>query len=234
MKRFYKTVTVARQPDGQHAVMLDQKPLRTPAKTELRVPCAALAQGIAAEWEAQTGDIRPLQMPLTRLVATALDRTAKDRDAVTAEVVRYGETDLLAYRADQPRELADRQAATWQPLLDWFRDRYDVQIQVTQGILAVPQPPELKARLEQICAGLDPFELTILHALTSAAGSVVIGLAVLTGRIDADSAHSASLLDEHFQAEQWGDDAEAAERRAALLADLTSAAHCLTLLKEEA
>lgn len=234
MKRFYKMVTVTRRPDGQHAVMLDQKPLRTPAKTEFCVPGAALAQAVAEEWDAQIAEIRPLQMPLTRLVATALDRTAKDREAVTAEIVRYGDTDLLSYRADQPPELVDRQAAVWQPLLDWFRERYDIQIQVTQGVLAIPQSPELKPRLEQICWGLDPLELTILHALTSATGSVVIGLAVLTGRMNAESAHRASLLDEHFQAEQWGEDAEAAARRAALLADLASAVHCLTLLREGA
>lgn len=234
MKRFYKTVTVTCRPDGQHAVMLDQKPLRTPAKTEFCVPGAALAQAVAEEWDAQIAEIRPLQMPLTRLVATALDRTARDREAVTAEIVRYGDTDLLSYRADQPPELVDRQAAVWQPLLDWFRERYDIQIQVTQGVLAIPQSPELKPRLEQICSGLDPLELTILHALTSATGSIVIGLAVLTGHVDAESAHRASLLDEHFQAERWGQDAEAAERRAALLADLASAAHCLTLLREAA
>lgn len=234
MKRFYKTVTVVRRPDGLHIVMLDQKPLRTPAKTEFCVPGAALAQAVAQEWDAQTTDIRPLQMPLTRLVATALDRTAREREAVTAEIVRYGDTDLLAYRADQPPELADRQATAWQPLLDWFRDRYDVQIRVTQGVLAVPQPPELRVRLEQICSGLDSLELTILHVLTSISGSVVIGLAVLTGRLDPESAHRTSLLDEYFQTEQWGEDAEAAERRAALLADLTSATRCLTLLRERA
>ncbi len=234
MKRFYKVASASRRADGLHGVMLDNRPLKTPAKADFCLPNQALAEAIAAEWEAQQPEIRPLEMPLTRLVATATDRTALDRPGVTAEIVRYGDTDLLSYRAEQPPELAARQAATWQPLLDWFRDRYDIQLQVTQGIVAVPQSPELKSRLEQVCAGLDPLRLTILHALTSATGSVVIGLAVLTGRLDAEAAHRASLLDELFQAELWGEDPEATARRSALLSDITSASHCLTLLQDRA
>lgn len=234
MKRFYKTATALPRADGQYGVMLDDRPLKTPAEAEFCLPNQALAEAIAAEWDAQQTEIRPLQMPLTRLVATAIDRTALDRTATIAEIVRYGDTDLLSYRAEQPPELAARQAAVWQPLLDWFRDRYDIQLRVTHGVVAVPQSPELKPRLEQVCAQLDPLRLTILHALTSASGSVVIGLALLTGRMDAEAAHRASLLDELFQAELWGEDAEAAARRSALLADLSSATGCLTLLENEA
>lgn len=234
MKRFYKTATTARRPDGQHSVMLDNRPLKTPAKADFCLPNQALAKAIAAEWDAQQTEIRPLQMPLTRLVATAIDRTALDRARATAEIVRYGDTDLLSYRAEQPPELAARQEAVWQPLLDWFRHRYDIQLQVTQGIVAVPQPPGLRPRLEQVCAGLDPLRLTLLQALTSATGSVVIGLAVLTGKLNAEAAHRASLLDELFQAELWGEDAEAAARQSALLADLASATDCLTLLQDGA
>lgn len=234
MKRFYKTVSVVRYPDGSHAVLLDQKPLKTPAKAEFLVPSAALAAAIAEEWDAQVTEIRPLQMPFTRLVATALDRTARDRDGVAEEIIRYGDTDLLSYRADQPPKLVGRQQAAWQPLLDWFRERYDVQLRVTEGVLAVQQPAELRIRLQQVCAGLNPLELTILHALTGATGSVVIGLAVLTGRLDAEAAHSISLLDEYFQVERWGEDAEAAERRAGLLADLVATSRCLTLLRQAA
>lgn len=234
MKRFYKTATAFHRPDGQHGVMLDDRPLKTPAKADFCLPSGALARAIAAEWEAQQTDIRPLQMPLTRLVATAIDRTAADRAAVTSEIVRYGDTDLLAYRADKPPELVARQEAVWQPLLDWFRDRYDIQFKVTQGIVAVAQSPDLKPRLEQICAGLDPLQLTVLHVLTGATGSVVIGLAVLTGTLDSEAAHRASLLDELFQAELWGEDDEAAARRMALLADLGAAGDCLTLLQDRA
>jgi chaperone required for assembly of F1-ATPase len=222
------------RPYGQHGVLLDDRTLKTPAKADFCLPNRALAEAVAAEWDAQQTEICPLQMPLTRLIATAIDRTAADRAAVTAEIVRYSDTDLLSHRAEQPPELAARQTATWQPLLDWFRDRYDIQFHVTCGVVAVPQSPELKPRLEQICTGLDPLKLTILHALTSATGSVVIGLAMLEGGMDAEAAYRASLLDELFQAELWGEDSEAAARRSALLADLASVKDCLTLLQEQA
>lgn len=234
MKRFYKTATASRRPDGQHGVMLDDRPLKTPAKADFCLPNRALAEAVAAEWDTQQAEIRPLQMPMTRLVATAIDRTASAPPAVIAEIVRYSDTDLLSHWAEQPPELAARQAATWQPLLDWFRDRYDIQFRVTYGVVAIPQSPELRPRLEQICAGLDPLRLTILHALTSATGSVVIGLAVLEGGMDAEAAYRVSLLDELFQAELWGEDEEAAARRSALLTDLVSLKDCLTLLQEQA
>lgn len=234
MKRFYKSAVASPRPDGQHGILLDGRPLTTPAKADFCLPNLPLAQAIATEWEAQQTEIRPLQMPLTRLVATAIDRTGLDRAAATAEILRYGDTDLLSYRTEQPLDLSARQAAVWQPLLDWFRDHYDVQFRVTQGVLAVSQPPELKPRLEQICAGLDALELTVLQVVTTATGSVVIGLAVLTGALDAEAAHRASLLDEFYQAELWGEDGEAAARRTALLADLASAVHCLTLLRDRA
>lgn len=234
MKRFYKAVTISPHPSGLHGVLLDGRPLKTPAKADLVLPSMALAQAVAEEWDAQHSEIRPLQMPLTRLVATAIDKTASDPAAATGEIVRYGDTDLLSYRVELPPELAERQAAIWQPLLEWFRDRYGVQLRTTQGIVAVAQPPDLRRRLEQICADLDPLRLTVLQALTTATGSVVIGLAVLTGELDAEAAHRASLLDEFFQAEKWGEDFEATARWAALLADLSSASRCLTLLENGA
>lgn len=231
MKRFYKTATAERRPDGTAVVLLDGRTLRTPAKAELALPSMALAEAIAAEWQAQQDEIKPLQMPLTRLAATAIDRVVVDRAAATAEILRYGDTDLLSYRADGPQELIDRQIATWQPLLDWFRERYDVQLAVTQGVVAIPQASALRPRLERVCAGYDPFTLTAMHAATTTTGSVVIGLAILEGRLDAEAAHKAGLLDELYQAELWGEDAEASTRRANLLADLQSVHRFLSLLQ---
>lgn len=231
MKRFYKTAAAERRPDGMSVVLLDGRPLKTPAKAELAVSSFPLAQAIAAEWQVQQDEIKPLQMPLTRLVATAIDRVAVDPSAAIAEIVRYGDTDLLSYRAEAPQELVARQGEVWQPLLDWFRDRYDVQLQTTQGIVAVPQAETLKPRLERVCAGYDPMLLTALHAATTTTGSVVIGLALLEGRIDAEAAHRAGLLDELYQAELWGEDAEAAARRNTLLSDLRAVAEFLVLLR---
>lgn len=232
MKRFYKLATAERVGEGA-VVRLDGRVLKTPAKAELRVPTLALAEAIAGEWQAQQDEIRPQSMPAMQLAATTIDRVMADPDFARRDIVRYGDTDLLSYRADEPATLAERQAAEWQPLLDWFRDRYDVQMKVTAGIIAVAQPAELKPRLERVCAGLDAWQLTALHGATTNTGSVVLGLALLDGRLDADSAHRAALLDELHQAERWGEDAEAAARRAGLLADLQATARFLALLRVE-
>jgi chaperone required for assembly of F1-ATPase len=233
MKRFYKTATAERLDDAA-VIRLDGRLLKTPAKAEMQLPSLSLAQAIAAEWDAQQDEIRPQTMPLMQLAATAIDRVAADPRYASEEIVRYGGTDLLSYRADEPAVLAARQADEWQPLLDWFRDRYDVQLNVTAGIVAVPQPAELKPRLERVCAGLDPYRLTALHGATTNTGSVVLGLALLDGRLDAEAAHRTALVDELHQAAQWGEDAEAAARRAGLLADLQAIARFLALLSDSA
>jgi chaperone required for assembly of F1-ATPase len=230
MKRFYKLATAERESEDGAIVRLDGRVLKTPAKAELRLPTLALAEAIAGEWQAQQDEIRPQSMPLMQLAATVIDRVMVDPTFARADVVRYGGTDLLSYRADEPAALAERQAAEWQPLLDWFRDRYDVQMNVTSGIIAVAQPAELTPRLERVCDGLDAWRLTALHGATTNTGSVVLGLALLDGRLDAQAAHRAALLDELHQVERWGEDAEAAARRAGLLADLQATARFLTLL----
>jgi chaperone required for assembly of F1-ATPase len=229
MKRFYKLAT-AEPVDGGALVKLDGRVLKTPAKAEMRLPTLALAEAIAAEWAAQDGEIKPQSMPLMQLAATAIDRVSGNPGFASADITRYGDTDLLAYRAEEPAALMERQAAEWQPLLDWFRDRYDVQIRVTSGIMAVPQPAELKPRLERICAGLDAWRLTALHGATTNTGSVVLGLALLDGRLDPESAHRAALVDELHQVSLWGEDAEATARREGLLADLKATGRFLMLL----
>jgi chaperone required for assembly of F1-ATPase len=230
MKRFYKLATAEQAEDGA-IIRLDGRVLKTPAKAEMRLPTLALAEAIAGEWQAQQDEIRPQSMPLMQLAATAIDRVMVDPAFARADVVRYGGTDLLSYRAEEPVALAERQAAEWQPLLDWFRDRYDVQMNVTSGIIAVAQPADLAQRLERVCDGLDAWQLTALHGATTNSGSVVIGLALLDGRLDADAAHRAALLDELHQAERWGEDAEAVARRTGLLADLQAIAQFLALLR---
>lgn len=230
MKRFYKTATAEARAGGA-VVLLDGRLLRTPAKAEMLLPTLPLAQAIAFEWDAQTTEIAPLRMPLTRLAATAIDRVAADPAVTTAEIVRYGGTDLLSYRAETPPELVASQDGLWSPLLDWFRARYDIQLRVTSGIIAVPQAADLPARLEKLCAGLDAMRLTALHAVTTITGSAVLGFALLEGRLGAAEAHDAGQLDELFQVRQWGEDEEARMRRAALREELEAVEQFLALLR---
>jgi len=229
MRRVYKSVET-RAIDGGWGVALDGRPLRTPAKRELCVPSERLAAEIAAEWDAQSPDIRPETMPLTQLATTAIDRTSGLRDKIVAEVANYAATDLVCYRADNPPALATRQQAVWQPLIDWAAGRYDAGLKVTAGILPVSQSPASLKAYTAVVAAFDDFRLTALQSATGACGSLIIALALFEGRLDAEGAFDASQLDETFQIEAWGEDAEAMKRREALAGDIKAAARFSELL----
>jgi chaperone required for assembly of F1-ATPase len=229
VKRVYREVTI-RPAMGSWGIALDGRAMRTPGRSELIVPTAALAAAIAAEWEAQQGDIRPATMPLTRLAAAAIDRTRAQRGLVAAEAANYASTDLVCYRAEHPPALVARQQETWQPLLDWAMRRYDAGLAVTSGIVPQPQPPATLKAFAAAVAAQDDFRLTALHTATAALGSLVIALALLEGRLGPESAFAASQLDETFQIEAWGEDAEAAARRQALAEDIAAAARFVQLL----
>jgi chaperone required for assembly of F1-ATPase len=230
MKRFYKKAEPVLRP-GAHAIALDGRPVETPGKRELTVPSGALAAAIAEEWNAQADEVRPATMPLTRLAATALDRVATEREAVVEQTAKYAGTDLLCYRAAHPPALAARQQAVWQPLIDWAVLRFDAPLAVTTGVIPRIQAETSLRAFAAAVAKLDDFMLTALHSATAASGSLVIGLALLEGRIDADEAFAASQFDESFQIEAWGEDSEQAERRRALAADIEAAARFTALLR---
>jgi chaperone required for assembly of F1-ATPase len=229
VKRVYATVDIHATADGW-GIFVDGKPVRTPAKRELAVPTQPLAAAIAAEWDAQRPDIRPATMKLTRLAATVIDRTARQRDAVIAEIAGYAGTDLVCYRADHPPALAARQHATWQPLIDWAALRYDAPLAVTAGVIPLAQPQTSLKALAAAVAEHDDFRLTALHDATAACGSLVIALALVEGRLDAAAAFAAAQLDESFQIEAWGEDFEAAERRRNIAADIDAAGRFVALL----
>lgn len=221
MRRFYKTVSVA--PDARDfEIRLDDRPLRTPARRPLRLPTPALAEAVAAEWDRQGEKIVPAGMHLTQLVYTARDRVAPDRAAVIDAAVGYAETDLLCYRAEHPQNLVDRQHRVWQPLLDWCAIAHDAPLAVTKGVTPVAQPEESIASLRRAVEAQDDFRLIALQTATSLLGSLVLALALLDRRIGWEEAMAASMLDEDFQIERWGEDAEAAKRRAALSEELTA------------
>ncbi|WP_374376453.1 ATP12 family chaperone protein [Dongia sp.] len=230
LRRFYRQVTVAELPDG-FAIELDGKVLRSPAKNDLHLPSRALAEAIAAEWAAQGEKIQPSTMPLMQLAATAIDRVAPDRARIVAEIAGYAGTDLVCYRAAEPPALAARQIQLWDPLIDWLRRRYDVSLAVTSGIVAIPQPSATLQTLTRVVEGYDDFALAALANLVSVSGSLVIALALADGEIVPEEAAHAAQIDELFQAERWGEDAEAVERRVAQIGDLVAAKRFLDLLR---
>jgi chaperone required for assembly of F1-ATPase len=225
-----RTAGTAPGPDGTTAVLLDGKPAMTPAGRPLAVPTAALAEAVAAEFRAQGERVSPASMPMTQFAATAIDRIAPHREAVVDAVAAYAETDLLCYRADEPAELAERQARAWQPLLDWAAHRYDAALHVHSGIMPRPQPADAVAALRRAAAGLDDFRLSALQAACGTLGSLVLALALAEGRIGAAEAFEAAELDATFQIEKWGEDPEAARRRAGVRADAEAAEAFLRLL----
>jgi chaperone required for assembly of F1-ATPase len=223
-KRFFKAVRTAEVENG-YGIELDTRPVRTPASRPLVLPSAALAAAVAEEWDAQKEHIRPETMPMTRLANAAIDRVAPDPAPHIEAAAAVGTTDLLCYRADAPEALAARQDAQWQPLLDWAEETYGAPLAVTRGIVAVDQPPESLAKLKSALereAG-DPFALTSLLAFVPLLGSLVLGLALFHGRLDAQGAWDAATLDEIWQREQWGEDTEALARDARLFAELAEA-----------
>ena len=211
-------------------VLLDGRPVRTPGRAPLAPPSASLAAAIADEWNEQGDTIDPRAMPLSGLANAAIDRIAPARDAFAGGLATYGESDLLCYRAEGPAPLVARESELWDPLLDWAARRYDIAFEVTAGIVHRPQPPDTVARLAAALDARMPFELAGLSPLVTISGSLVIALALAEGAIGLDQAWAAASVDEQWQAEQWGEDAEAAKALAGRRAEFAAAARFLSLL----
>lgn len=228
-RRFWKAASVEAEGGGWQ-VLLDGRPIRTPGKLPLVMPTRALAQAIAAEWDAQADVIDPNTMPLTRAANSAVEKVTPQFAAVADMLAGYGGTDLLSYRASGPATLAERQAAGWDPLIDWAARALRAPLKITEGVIPVAQDAGALARLRARLDDLTPWQLTALHDLVTLPGSLILGLAVLEGRLDADAAHALSRIDETFQAERWGRDDEAEAAAAARLDAMRLAARLLELL----
>ena len=226
MRRFYTTASVG---EG-NVVLLDARAVKTPGGAALATPTPSLAAAIADEWNAQGERIEPRSMPLTGLANAAIDRIAPAKDAFAQGLAVYGESDLLCYRAGEPAPLVARQAALWDPLLAWAQDRYDVAFAVTSGIVHKPQPPETVERLAAVVHARGAFELAGLSPLVTISGSLVAALALAEGAVRLDQAWAAASLDEQWQIEKWGEDAEAVKALAGRRADFAAAARFLSLL----
>lgn len=222
-KRFWKAAT-AEPCEGGFTVRLDGRAVKTPAKAPLVLPTLAMARAVAAEWDAQDKLVRPETMPMTRAANSALDKVTPQFAAVAELLADYGGSDLLCYRAEGPEALVARQAAAWDPLLAWAAAELGAPLVATAGVMHIAQPAESLARLRAELFGATPFELAGLHDLIAITGSLILGLAVARGRLSAAEAFGISRIDEHWQAELWGADAEAAAAEARKQAALEEAA----------
>jgi chaperone required for assembly of F1-ATPase len=230
-KRFFKEAAYV-PVEGGYTIHLDARPVRTPQGNALILPMRPLAEAIAAEWQAQEETIDPASMPLGGFANTAIDRVGVERPVVVANLLYFAETDLLCYRAEEPADLVARQHEQWQPLVDWAAEKMGVQLRITTGVLPVEQPAEAMEFFSEILNQLNDMELTAFSSLAAAAGSFILALAVSENHIDADQAGQLALMDECFQIERWGEDAEARARLQQLKADMASAELFLSLLRQ--
>ena len=231
MKRFYETVAVVvTDDDDQFRVTLDGRPVRSPMRRLLVLPCRHLADAIADEWRRQDEELSPADMPMTGLANAAVDQVGPRRAEIVDKLAAYAETDLLCYHADRPADLVDRQRDAWLPLLDWAAQRYDALLHVVTGVTPQPQPAEAVAALKAAVAAYDDFRLSALMSATGALGSLILALALAEGRLSGESAWQASQVDEGYQRDRWGDDPEAAARRSGQQVEVLAAARFLSLL----
>jgi chaperone required for assembly of F1-ATPase len=229
-KRFYKDVSV-KDEGGETALLLDGKPVRTPGKAPLALPTRAAAEAVAEEWRAQGDRIDPETMPLTRLANSAVDGVRGRERAVAADIVRHAGADLLSYRAEGPEGLVAAQAKHWDPVLVWAERELDAPLRQVTGVVHVEQPASSLAQIERRLATFGTFELAALHVMTQLTGSALLPLAVVFGQLTPEAAWTAAHVDEDFEIAQWGEDAEAAARRAHRKGDFDEAAQMLKLAR---
>lgn len=227
-KRFWKEAKAA-EVSGGFRVELDGRPVKTPAKTEVILPSLALAEAVAAEWDAQQGEVDPTAMPFTRMSNSALDKVASQHSEVAAMLAEYGGSDLLCYRASSPQELIDRQAALWDPLLDWAAAQFGGRLTVASGVMHVAQDQTVLDAMAQPLHDMDSFRLAAFHDLVGISGSLVLAYAAMHNHCGIDAIWDLSRIDETWQEEQWGIDEEAAEQAAVKKSELLHAKQFLDL-----
>lgn len=223
VKRFYKQVSVGEQ-GGQFVVLLDGRPLKTPAKNLFAFPTHSAAALVAAEYDAQLVEINPANMQMTRLANTAVDGVATELDAVIADMQKFAGSDLLCYRSEGPERLVSRQAAAWNRYLTWTKSALGASFKTTAGVMPIAQD---KQAIEAIGVALrkftQPLAIAALHQMTSLTGSVILALAVGMREVTATEAWTAAHVDEDWGIEMWGADDEAAARKAYRWLDMEAA-----------
>ncbi len=228
-KRFYASASVGEAEGGGFTVTLDGRPIRTPSGRIVAIPSREIAEAVAAEWEAQKETIDPLTMPMTRFANSVVEAVIDRQDAVAGDIAKYFGSDLLFYRAGHPEGLVAREAKHWDPVLFWAADELGAHFILAEGIVHVRQPDAAVAAARAALAG-DPWSLAATHVVTTLTGSALLALALAHRVLDADAVWAAAHVDEDWNAEQWGADEEAAERRAARSVDFRAAARILEVM----
>ena len=226
-KRFYHRAHVGDA--APFAILLDDRPVRTPAGNALALPSRALGEAVAAEWDAQQERIDPAVMPLTRLVNSIIDGVATAPAPVAEEIAKYLGSDLVCYRADTPAGLVARQARHWDPILGWARDTLGARFVLAEGVMFAAQPDHAIVAASATIPS-DPWRLGAVNVITTLTGSALIALALSQGRLSVDDAWTAAHVDEDWNMSQWGRDELALDRRAKRFAEMQAAGTVLLLV----
>lgn len=222
-KRFYKSVAVT----DQLGIALDGRNVKTPLKAALVLPTRALAEAVAAEWDAQVDVINPHAMPLTKLANTAIDRAIPEKPKIAAEILEFAGSDMVCYRVESPPGLVQRQTAHWDPIIAWAKADLSVDFTTVNTITHKRQSPGALQALEDHIKSFDPFSFVAVHNLSTLTGSALLAVMTAAGKIAADAAWLATNVDEDWQIETWGEDAEAGARRAGRLKEFSA---CVTFV----
>ncbi|MGA1834998.1 ATP12 family chaperone protein [Rhizobium wenxiniae] len=230
-KRFYTEVSIV-ESEGGHAVHLDGRPVKTPAKAALAVPTSQLAELLRDEWANQVEVIDPRTMPVTRLINTAIDGVAVEAQAVFEDILRFSSSDMLCYRAESPENLVLRQRQQWDPILDWAANQYGARFELIEGVMPKEQPRDATAAFSSALRKYDtPIELAVLHTVTTLTGSAILALAFAESHLAAEDIWQLAHLEEDWTAEHWGEDAEAQNRREKRHAEFQAAVAVFEALK---
>jgi chaperone required for assembly of F1-ATPase len=222
-KRFYKSVGVTERLE----IALDGRIVKTPLKVPLVLPTRALADAVAAEWDAQKEYINPGAMPLTKLANTAIDRATRERPGITAEIMEFVGSDMVCYRLDKPASLVFLQNQHWDPVITWAKEVLDAKFATVNSIKHISQSAATIQAVARHVDGLDGFTFTAVHNLTTLTGSALLALMVAAGDIQQEKAWLAANVDEDWQIATWGKDDEAEVRRAGRLNELSA---CVTFI----
>ena len=228
VKRFYKEVTVGDVEDG-FSILLDGRPVRTPHRSHLVLANERIADAVREEWAAQEEEIDPLNMPLTRFANSSIDQVGAAPGKIVDQIVQYAGSDLTCYRAEDPDALQAAQAELWDPLLDWFHRETGARLLPTVGIMPLAQSDEALQAVRTYISRLSVPMLTGLNVATTASGSLVIGTAAGLGQVSVEEAWAAATVDERWQRNRWGDDAEALDRERKLRTDFETAVAFISL-----
>lgn len=228
-RRVYKAAGVGDGQDARSTVLLDGKPALTPLRVPLASSSRALADAVAAEWEAQDLHVDPETMPLTRLLATEIDRIAAQREAVVAGLLAYVDSDSVCYRAAHPADLRERQRVQWQPVLDWLLRDYDIALVSVEGLMPAAQSPDVAPRMRLVLEGMTDAQLTAFQAAAALANSLALSFALVYRRLSATEVFAAAFLDELYQVEKWGEDDLARDRRRRIAGDFAAIERYLAL-----